>query len=328
MARYYYMNYRHNNLGTYTRIITIAVMVVICNLFFSAEAETVSQKQARQLASTFFNTMYEEVTPEPKLVWNGRELTTNRLFTPFYVYNSPRGGFIVISAENKGFPVLAYSRSRKFDKGALTDEERNHFQRFAREIEIIRYDTRNPSRAIAAWTNIPEYFRQMLDTPYDTPEFQALTDESKEEIELMDRKNSWIIMPSAVEFEIYDSDRYRNYNLDDVLGDDSEDIPFQFYEDFISDIADEERARVASYEKILINPDPVLRYEGGGHITLKLPENGKLLRVYRIDGRRMQERYFKNSDTLFADLSGMPAGFYIILAMTDSGKIYGFKVRR
>ncbi len=305
-------------------------MVVITMISaFNAEimAETVSQKQAKHLASVFFNTMYGEKTGEPKLIWNGRELTTNRLFTPFYAYNSPRGGYVVISAENKGFPVLAYSRTEKFDKSRLKEEEYTQFQRYAREIELIRYDTRLPERATMAWTGIPDYFTDVIERPYSTPEFESLTEEAKEELELIDRRNSWIMMPTAVEFELYNPERFRNYVLDDALGE-SEYIPFSFYEDFLSDIADEERNRAMAYEKILINPEPVMRYEGGGHITLKLPKEARILRVYSMSGRRMQERYFRETDTMFADLNGMPSGYYVIMAMASDGTIYGFKVKR
>ena len=73
------------------RIILILTMAL--SAVSSVFAEVVPQKQAMQLAQNFFNTMYGTVTGRPKLVWNGRELTTNRLFTPFYTYNSPKGGY-------------------------------------------------------------------------------------------------------------------------------------------------------------------------------------------------------------------------------------------
>ena len=90
------------------RIILILTMAL--SAVSSVFAEVVPQKQAMQLAQNFFNTMYGTVTGRPKLVWNGRELTTNRLFTPFYTYNSPKGGYVTISADSKAYPVLSYSR--------------------------------------------------------------------------------------------------------------------------------------------------------------------------------------------------------------------------
>ena len=78
----------------------------LCIAALPALAETVSQKHASKIAETFFNTAYGIHVAAPKFAWNGRQLTTDRLFTPFYIYNHPRGGFVIISAENKAFPVL------------------------------------------------------------------------------------------------------------------------------------------------------------------------------------------------------------------------------
>ena len=86
------------------------------------KGETVSQKQAMGIAQTFFNTLYGEVTAPPKFVWNGRQLTTDRLFNPFYIYNSPKGGFVIISAENKAYPILAYGKNTAFSRDQLGDD--------------------------------------------------------------------------------------------------------------------------------------------------------------------------------------------------------------
>ena len=51
----------------------------------AAHAETVSRKEANSIAGTFFNAAYGEVTAPPQMVWNGRQLTTDRLFSPIYV---------------------------------------------------------------------------------------------------------------------------------------------------------------------------------------------------------------------------------------------------
>jgi hypothetical protein len=60
--------------------------------------ETVSQKQASYIAQQFFNAAHRQVMAKPKLVYNGKRLTTDHLFSPFYVYNHSTGGFVIISA--------------------------------------------------------------------------------------------------------------------------------------------------------------------------------------------------------------------------------------
>lgn len=304
----------------------ILLIIAALSIGGACRAETVSQKWASQVAQTFFNAMYGESTARPKLVWNGRELTTNRLFTPFYVYDSPRGGFVAISADTKAYPVLAYSRAEKFDKGKLGDNERDQFTRFAREIELIRYDSRIPDRAVAAWGDMPAYITQMLGNPYATPEYERLTPEAQEDLEAMDRRNSWIIMPTAVEFDLYNPEQYRDYTLDDVL--EPEEIPFTFYEDFLRNIEDEERTRAAAYEEILSPTKPIVKRYGGSHYAILLPDEASLLRVYDVAGARMKERRYRGTNEADIDLAGLASGYYIALIMDRNGQIYSFKLSR
>lgn len=308
--------------------VATSVLLVAAVLFPSvkAEAETVSQKQASKIAATFFNTAYGIHVAAPKLAWNGRQLTTNRLFNPFYVYNHPKGGFVIVSAENKAFPILGYSLTNNFRLDGVGEEEKELFTQFAREIELIRYDTRLPERAEASWQNLPEYITGVLNKPYDTPEFRALTDSHREGIERIDRKNGWIVMPSAVEFEIYNPDRYRNYVLDDALAE--EEIPFSFYENFIKETEDERREREAKLEE-LINPSkPVVTDLGGAHFAVTLPKTAKMLRVYGIDGSRKLEKYFKETEVVNIDISSLPVGYYVAMILTDDGYVYGIKLYR
>ncbi len=119
------------------------------------------------MAQQFFNEAYKEPTAPVKMVYNGKRLTTDRLFTPFYVYNQPRGGFVIISAENKTFPVLGYSLKDNFDPDALTESEKGWLQSYAYDIEMIRYDSRIPEEAIKAWGDFPAYVVNLLNASYD-----------------------------------------------------------------------------------------------------------------------------------------------------------------
>ncbi len=133
----------------------------------TAMAETVSQKEAKALAQQFFNQAYHEQTAPVKLAYTGKRLTTDRLFTPFYVYNQQRGGFVIISAENKTFPILGYSLKSNFDADRLSESERAWLKGYAHDIEMIRYDSRVPQEAIEAWQDYPAYVVGLLDAPYD-----------------------------------------------------------------------------------------------------------------------------------------------------------------
>ncbi len=308
----------------FEKILLIAVCVVAS--FATTQAETISQKAASRIAETFFNAAYGEVSAPPKLVWNGRQLTTDRLFSPFYIYNHPKGGFVIISAENKAFPILGYSLKYPFDRSSLGDDENALIKKYAREIELIRYDSRVPERAIEAWGNIASYIDGVVKNPYASPEYRILPEEKKELLETIDRRNGWIVMPSAVEFDIYDADDWREPTLEDYLGE--EEIPFSFYEQFLSDIAKEEKVREAALEEILNPSEPVISYIGGGRISVSLPDNVRMARVYALDGSLKYEKYYKDTNTASLDLSALPNGYYVMMLLSDSGNIFGKKISR
>lgn len=145
----------------------IIALTLLIGAVPGAVAETVSQKSAKEYAQKFFNQAYHESTAPVKLVYTGKRLTTDRLFTPFYVYNQPRGGFVIISAENKAFPILGYSLKGSFDADRLSEQEKGWLKGYARDIEMIRYDSRVPDEAIAAWQDFPRYLVNLLDAPYE-----------------------------------------------------------------------------------------------------------------------------------------------------------------
>lgn len=309
-------------------IFSLAVIFAFALLFpVKISAENVTQKEASKIAETFFNAAYGQVMTAPKFSWNGRQLTTDRLFAPFYIYNHPKGGFVIIAADSKAYPVLGYSKNGKFDREKLTENEKELLTKYAREIELIRYDSRIPERAMAAWQNMPLYINKILNNPYNTPEFEALSDEQKDNLEEIDRRNSSIMMPSAIEFNLYNPDNYRSYTLDDVLVE-TEEVPFSFYEEFLEEIRNEEAARLASFDEILSPSKPVVNYLGGAHYSIRYPENIRLVRIYDMQGARRMERYFKNTDTVNLDLSSLPVGFYAMMALGEHGHIYGMKLFR
>lgn len=156
--------------------IVILLFVVIANL--QCFGETVSQKEAQNLALMFFNEASGKVTAPPKLVYNGKRLTTNRLFTPFYVYNTPMGGFVIISAENKAYPILAYSLKESFDPDKIGETETALLKSYATEIELVRYDTEPIEETVWAWQNFPEYVDLILKARYNATDPKLSTDDS------------------------------------------------------------------------------------------------------------------------------------------------------
>lgn len=149
-------------------VATIAIMASM-GMMCSVESlgETVKQKDALRMAQTFYNAAHGEVMAAPKVVYNGRRLTTQSLFVPFYVYNFPAGGYVIVSAENKAYPILGYNLKESFDENKLGPKEKSLLRQYALDIERIRYDDRIPYSAIEAWNDFPAYVSQMLDARYD-----------------------------------------------------------------------------------------------------------------------------------------------------------------
>ncbi len=144
------------------RYVTLAVTCAMLTGAGQMLAETVSQKEASRVASLFSNASAGQVMGKPELAWNAKPLTTAKLFTPFYVYNLRNGGFVIVAADNKAFPILAYSRNGVFDADRLSDTQREWLRRYARDIEMIRYDSRVPDEAIAAWGDLSAYINELL----------------------------------------------------------------------------------------------------------------------------------------------------------------------
>lgn len=309
---------------SFINIHVFPIILIISFFSISMRAENVSQKQASEIAETFFNAVNGQIMSKPKLVWNGRQLTTDRLFAPFYIYNHPRGGFVIIPADSKAFPIIGYSKTGRFDRDKLTEKENDLLKKYAHEIELIRYDSRIPERAISAWQNLPLYINKVLNNPYDTPEFNSLNEDQKENLEEIDRRNNSIMLPSAIEFKLYDPENFRDYTLDDVT---TEDIPFKFYEDFIKEIEQERKERMAAFEELLSPTKPVILSSGGAHYTISFPENIKLIRIYNMSGAKIMEKYFKNN-LINLDISSLPGGFYALMALSEDGHVYGLKIFR
>ncbi len=155
--------------------------------FGEAAGETVSKKEASRIAHAFFNQAAGQVMGAPKMVFNGRKLTTGRLFSPFYVYNNPAGGFVIISAENKAFPILGYSLKESFDPNSIGEKEEALLREYARDIEYIRYDSAVPEEAIKAWGDIPGYIDSILGARYEATDPVYDMEEASEMLDIIER---------------------------------------------------------------------------------------------------------------------------------------------
>lgn len=201
------------SIGIYgLRVISIC-MVAVLSAVFPVYGETVSQKQAKKVAQQFFNAAHGRVMGEPKLVYNGRRLTTNSLFPPFYVYNLQAGGFVVVSAENKAFPILGYDLRDNFSPDNLSPALKELLRLYAMHIECIRYDSSVPYEAERAWTDLPGHIAGILAARYRASDPVTTRDEAKASLgEILEMADPYPFASSS-----YTPDQWQ-YSIDMELG--------------------------------------------------------------------------------------------------------------
>lgn len=287
-----------------------AIILALLMAVFPMNAETVSQKEASKMAHTFFNAAYGEVVAKPNLVYNGKKLTTDRLFSPYYIYNEPRGGFVIVSAENKAMPILGYSMRGSFEPERMDSVTQELLTDYARDIEYVRYDPRLPVDAIAAWNYYRDHLGDMLTGRYDLSDFGYE----------LDGHPDWRMRKFATEFtdlgeRVDDSDMYEE-----------EDRPFALYDDFVAETRAEELQRQVMFEERLHPTRPVVRSVGGGHFEIMLPENVVMARVYNLEGSQVETHTFRGTQTAVISLDAEPKGFYFVILNGESGKPYGIKL--
>lgn len=252
-------------------------------------AETIGQKEAKSMAQKFFNESRNFVTPPVQYVYNGKELTNQRLFTPFYVFNSPAGGFVVVSAENKAFPILGYSLKERFDKESMTPMVRDILTDFSRDIEMIRYDSRIPSDAIEQWATYPEVVFDMLKNP-ENHDYYAVSFDDAEAV--------WMVRREATEFD---------FEVEEPV---------------------EYAYEMAETRSVEIPEPPVVTSNIAGHFALSLPMEIEKVIVYDVAGMMVQQRKFRNTNEAHVDLAANPNGFYIALVIDRDGVGHAVKLYR
>lgn len=313
------LSYKHNLKYS---IKALAALILLAAAI-TANAETVTQKEAKRVARLFFNDAYGQVCPEPEYVYNGKRLTTDRLFTPFYVFNSPEGGFVMISAENKAFPILGYALMPKgegFAKDKLTQEDRELMTRFSRDIELIRYDSRYPVLAAEAWENIPQTIHDILYAPNLLADGYLRYRPSDDKM--------WVVRERAVEFPYEWPKTDEELRLEREAQVEEEYVPFSFYEDFLAETEREKEKKQSQLEERLRPTKPVIKSLGGAHFTIEMPRGIDVVDIYNAEGQLYKRYFFRGAKSLPINLSDFPTGFYFALLREKDGNATGIKLYR
>ena len=121
------------------------VTVIVCALLLcgSVQAKPVDAGTARRVAETYLKAMGMKNTAE--LV----NVTTLTPFTEFYVFAAPKGGFILISADDCVKPVLGYSTGNFFDAKNIPESVVEWLSGYEKEIRDIK---RSNVQKVQDWT--------------------------------------------------------------------------------------------------------------------------------------------------------------------------------
>lgn len=175
-------------------ILAVALMVSVAG----AQGERISQKEAAKVAWLFSKAISGKEMDKPQFVYNGKKLTTDHLFTPFYGYNLEDGGFVIISGDNKAMPVLGYSMTGHLDPDHLSDTQLEWLRQYAKEIEMIRYDSRVPDEAIAAWGDIRGYIGSLVSARENVSKVLFSPSETLKRLEDIDESSDASLTESVI----------------------------------------------------------------------------------------------------------------------------------
>lgn len=264
-------------------------------------SETVSRKEAEHIANTFFNAVCKDVISVPDLVYNGRNLTTGRLFPPFYVFNAADNGFVVVSAENKAFPILAYDRNNKFDINGLDTGSISLLKKYAREIEIVRYDSRVPADAIFAWSNIENDIENLLRNDFHGRYFRN----------------------NAIEFPDLSDPGEKPLQEEKDWGDEP---AFSFLNQIIEGANASDLTASRKIDNGFIQESNSIKCLGGGHYEVVMSEDIAMYCIYNLQGSKVDAFKTDGINVIYIKLDAMPNGFYFLLVTAESGRSYGFKL--
>lgn len=147
------------------KIVAILFVLALC---VPALADTVSLTKATEAASAFFSagaqTRAAGVTPQ--LVWMGSQMTRSPYAAPFYVFNNPQGGWIVIAGEDSGNAVLGWSDKGSFNPNDLPVNAAAWFEEYANQITWARTHFLPQSESSAReWSDLLEGRLRQTPTP-------------------------------------------------------------------------------------------------------------------------------------------------------------------
>ena len=138
----------------FTIFLLSSLALLVCP---EAGADVVSLDKATAAARQYFNdgAVTRAGAIEPVLAWTYNEVTKGPYAPAFYVFNNPQGGWMIISGEDSGRAILAWSEEGSFDPNSLPDNTEAWLEEYANQINWAREHNLKPSEASAKeWSDL------------------------------------------------------------------------------------------------------------------------------------------------------------------------------
>lgn len=133
-------------------ILSIAILLASALSY----AESVGVSRAEGVAKAFFGGASTRASDiEVRLVWDGEAGATRAADPAFYVFENAAGGWVVISGEDAGIPVLGYSESGSFVTENMPANISAWFDFYRRQVAYMRAKGIAPgASAKALWAGV------------------------------------------------------------------------------------------------------------------------------------------------------------------------------
>ncbi len=148
----------------------LSLIVALLPAAAALMAEPITQRQALMQARTFFASRGISISQKAKaLRAPGMAAQADTTYSPYYVINADKGGYVVISGDDSTEPVLGYSLTGSLDADNMPDNLRWWLGEYSRQIEYIQKNGLSPAKA-AQNTTDRDRIEPMLTTRWNQGE--------------------------------------------------------------------------------------------------------------------------------------------------------------
>ena len=147
------------------------ILVFITCIYLPVFSQLVSLEKAKKVAQNYYSERYNlEKNNGLKNTLNGVDLVLQKTVKSisenplYYIFDVKKGGFIIVSANEKVYPVLGYSFDNKFEYPITCPAVKGWMEHYDKQIEYLINNLLPSADAIAAW----QKYMLPCESPKDT----------------------------------------------------------------------------------------------------------------------------------------------------------------